>query len=99
MSFSVSMLLQIVRTLGVVLTEVGKLKAALPAEEAVTRGPDVVELERQRVAQLQAALELEQSEEKQPQRAMPTDADLEQLERTKRGRLDIGGTEEEGYEP
>jgi hypothetical protein len=87
MALNVSMLLQIVRTLGVVLTEIGKLKALAPQQEAVaTRGADPVELERQRLAQLQSQLEQGEDIGDEPKRPQ-------------RGRLDIGGTEAEGYEP
>jgi hypothetical protein len=60
MAWNVDVLLRVVRIMGVVLTELGKLKAAMPAEEAVrTRGPDPVEEARAEIAATEAELERE----------------------------------------
>jgi hypothetical protein len=57
------MILDVIRTLGLVLTEIGKLKAAMPGLEGVvgTRGgPDAVAAARSRMLGYEAELEREE---------------------------------------
>lgn len=54
---TVAMILEVARVLGTILTELAQLKAAMPQQEAVSRGTDPLEVAKGQLDQLVAHAE------------------------------------------